>query len=245
MYLQLRSRRCGQSENGEVKLLLADDDPITLDALHACVEPEGFSTLLARDGRKALELWERHRPDLLCLDIMMPHIDGYEVLRRIRATDTRVPVLFLSAKSEEIDVVVGLQLGADDFIRKPFGKHEFLARLRAVLRRAQGRSQPARSFALHDLTIYPLELRAERAGASIDLSPREASILALLHERAGEVVDRDALLNRCWGAEYFPESRTLDQHIAKLRKRIEPDPANPTLIETVRGIGYRYRPPAR
>ena len=118
-------------------------------------------------------------------------------------------------------MVVGLQLGADDFIRKPFGKHELLARLRAVLRRAQARSQPARRFAMRDLTVYPLELRAERDGTSSDLSPRDAAILALLHERSGEVVDRDTLLNRCWGLDYFPESRTLDMHIAKLRKRIE------------------------
>src|SRR5215207_9802571 len=127
-------------------VLLADDDPITLDALHACVEPEGFAALLARDGRQALDLWEKHKPDLLCLDIMMPQMDGYEVCRRVRATDANVPILFLSAKNEEIDVVVGLQLGADDFIRKPFGKHELLARIRAAVRRMQSRSQPARSF---------------------------------------------------------------------------------------------------
>ena len=138
-----------------VKILLADDDPITLDALHACVAPDGFSALLARDGREALDLWERHRPDLLCLDIMMPHVDGYEVCRRVRASDAQVPVLFLSAKSEEIDVVVGLQLGADDFIRKPFGKHELMARIRTMLRRAQSRAVPARSFVIHDLVVYP------------------------------------------------------------------------------------------
>lgn len=225
-----------------MKLLLADDDPITLDSLGACLKPEGFSTLLARDGRQALALWEKHRPDLLCLDIMMPDIDGYEVCRRVRATDAQVPVLFLSAKSEEIDVVVGLHLGADDFIRKPFGKHELLARLRAALRRAYASAQPARRFTMHDLSVYPLELRAERAGTSFDLSPREAAILALLHERAGEVVSRDALLDRCWGMDYFPESRTLDMHIAKLRRHLEPDPTTPTLIETVRGVGYRHRP---
>jgi DNA-binding response OmpR family regulator len=225
-----------------MKILLADDDPITLEALHACVESEGFTPLLARDGRQALELWEKHRPDVLCLDIMMPYIDGYEVCRRVRAADAQASVLFLSAKNEEIDVVVGLELGADDFIRKPFGKHELLARIRNVLRRAQTRAAPARSFALHDLFVYPRELRAERGSASIDLSPRETAILELLHERAGEVVDRDTILNRCWGLDYFPESRTLDQHIAKLRKRIEPDSAAPTIIETVRGVGYRHRP---
>jgi DNA-binding response OmpR family regulator len=224
-----------------MKILLADDDPITLDSLRACLEPEGFTALTARHGGEALALWEKHRPDLLCLDIMMPQVDGYEVCRRVRAADAQVPVLFLSAKSEEIDVVVGLQLGADDFIRKPFGKHELLARIRAALRRVQARTNGTRSFAMHDLVVYPRELRAERAGATIDLSPRESAILELLHEKTGQVVDRDTLLNRCWGMDYFPESRTLDQHIAKLRKRIEPDPANPTIIETVRGVGYRYR----
>ena len=224
-----------------MKILLADDDPITLDSLRACLEPEGFTALAARHGGEALDLWEKHRPDLLCLDIMMPQVDGYEVCRRVRAADAQVPVLFLSAKSEEIDVVVGLQLGADDFIRKPFGKHELLARIRAALRRVHARASGARSFSMQGLVVYPRELRAERAGEAIDLSPREAAILELLHEKAGQVVDRDTLLNRCWGMDYFPESRTLDQHIAKLRKRIEPDPANPTIIETVRGVGYRYR----
>ena len=224
-----------------MKILLADDDPLTLEGLHDSVLPEGFTPLLARDGREALRVWEEHRPDVLCLDIMMPLVDGYEVCRRVRAADPLVPVLFLSAKSEEIDVVVGLRLGADDFIRKPFGKHELLARIRTVLRRSQARSQAPRSFCMDDLTVYPLELRAERAGQEIELSPRECSILAVLHERAGQVVDRDTLLNRCWGLDYFPESRTLDMQIAKLRKRVEADPANPTLIETVRGAGYRFR----
>jgi DNA-binding response OmpR family regulator len=222
-------------------LLFADDDPITLDSLRAAVEPEGFTTLLASNGAEALEQWEAHHPDLLCLDIVMPKLDGYEVCRRIRATDLRVPLLFLSAKSEEIDVVVGLQLGADDFVRKPFGKHELLARIRASLRRSQSASKPSRSFTMADLTVYPQELRAERSGASIDLSPREVAILSLLHERAGEVLDRDTFFNRCWHIDYFPDSRTLDQHIAKLRKRIEREPAEPVIIETVRGVGYRYR----
>ena len=222
-------------------ILLADDDPITLESLKACVEPEGFRALAARHGGEALALWEKHRPDLLCLDIMMPQVDGYEVCRRIRAADAQVPVIFLSAKSEEIDVVVGLQLGADDFIRKPFGKHELLARIRAALRRVHARTNDIRNFAMRDLLVFPRELRAERSGEAIDLSPREAAILELLHERRGQVVDRDTLLNECWGIDYFPESRTLDQHIAKLRKRIETDPANPQIIETIRGVGYRYR----
>jgi DNA-binding response OmpR family regulator len=172
---------------------------------------------------------------------MMPGIDGYEVCRRVRASDQGVPVIFLSAKSEEIDVVVGLKLGADDFVRKPFGKHELIARIGAALRRAQSRAPERRSFLMHDLVVYPRELVAERDGERIELSPREIAILQLLNDRTGEVVNRDALLDQCWGINYLPESRTLDQHIAKLRKRIERDPENPEIIETVRGAGYRHR----
>ena len=225
-----------------MKLLFADDDPITLDSLRASVEAEGFTALLARDGVEALALWKAHRPALLCLDIMMPRLDGFEVCRQVRAGDSLVPILFLSAKNEEVDVVVGLQLGADDFVRKPVGKHELLARIRAGLRRSQSRSQPARSFVIADLTVFPQELRAERGGTSIDLSPRDVAILSLLHERAGEALHRDTFFDRCWGMDYLPDSRTLDQHIAKLRKKIELDPAQPEIIETVRGVGYRHRP---
>jgi two-component system alkaline phosphatase synthesis response regulator PhoP len=224
-----------------MKILVADDDPITLESLDACLKLEGFDVVLAQDGEQALQMWKRHRPDLLCLDIMMPHTSGYEVCKEVRLTDPHVPILFLSAKSEEIDIVVGFQLGADDFIRKPFGKHEFLARLRVALRRSKPVTIARRSFMMHDLVVYPLELRAERQGVEIELSPREIAILELLHKHSGQVVDRNLLLDHCWGMDYFPESRTLDQHISKLRKRIELDPLNPRIIETIRTAGYRYR----
>ena len=224
-----------------MKILIADDDPITLDAITECLRNEGYEPLAAADGTTALELWQIHKPDLLCLDIMMPGLDGYEVCRQVRRSHALVPVIFLSAKSEEIDVVVGLKLGADDFIRKPFGKHELLARISAVLRRTQSTKTERRSFRMHDLQVYSRELRAMRDGREIELTPREVAILELLHDRAGEVVKRDTLLDQCWGIDYLPESRTLDQHIAKLRKRIERDPEKPQIIETVRGAGYRYR----
>ena len=225
-----------------MKILIAEDDPVTLDSLRASVDSEGFSIFTASNGEEALRLWEEHRPDLLCLDIMMPKVNGYEVGRRVRADDPQVPILFLSAKSEEIDVVIGLELGADDFIRKPFGKHEFVARLRAALRRMSAKQPNRASFEMGAMTVYPAELRAERDGKWMDLSPREVAILGLLHERSGEAVSRDLLLDRCWGVSYFPDSRTLDQHVSKLRKRIEVDPANPEIIRTVRGVGYRFDP---
>lgn len=221
-----------------MKILIAEDDPLTLEALSACVESEGFSTLRAPDGRTAIDLWRSQKPDLLCLDIMMPGIDGYEVCRRVRAGDRAVPILFLSAKNQEADVVVGLDLGADDFIRKPFTRSEVMARIRAALRRSAPRVTDDH-FQFADLTVMPRALLAERGGTTIELTPREVSILRLLHDHRGEPVSRDAFLDTCWGIDYFPDSRTLDQHIFLLRKKIEPDPASPRIIQSVRAVGYR------
>lgn len=224
-------------------VLIAEDDAIMRDTLCACVLAEGYHPVPARHGREALDLWRRHQPHLLCLDIMMPEVDGYEVCRQIRKQDPDVPILFLSAKKEEIDVIVGLELGADDFIRKPFTRGEVMARIRAALRRsATAQKKSPTSFQMHDLEVWPDELRACRDGQSIDLTPREAAILGLLHQEKGRPVHRDTFLDRCWGQDYFPDSRTLDQHIVTLRKKVEADPANPQIIETVRGIGYRFRP---
>jgi DNA-binding response OmpR family regulator len=224
-----------------MKILVAEDDPITRESLSEVLKYEGFETVLAQDGVEAIAQWQVHRPRLLCLDIMMPGMDGYEVCRRVRATDAVTPILFLSAKNQEVDVVVGLQLGADDFIRKPFTRAEVVARIRAALRRSgQGAAQPS-VLRLQDLTVWPEELRAERSGRPIELSPREVAMLALLHAEAGRPVSRDLFLDRCWGMDYFPNSRTLDQHIATLRKKIEL-PGESELIGTVRGIGYRFMP---
>jgi DNA-binding response OmpR family regulator len=223
-------------------ILIADDDPLTLEALAACIADEGFHTLSAADGKQAIELWREHRPQLLCLDIMMPEIDGFEVCRRIRATDSAVPILFLSAKNEEIDVVVGLGLGADDFIRKPFTRAEVIARIRAALRRAHPADEKGRRFTMDDLAVHPDALLARREGKMIELTRREVLMLELLHQHAGLPVARDRFLDACWGLDYFPDSRTLDQHVLMLRKKIEQDPANPRIIATVRGVGYRFDP---
>lgn len=220
-----------------MKILIAEDDPITLDALATCIESEGFTTLRAADGRQAIELWRAEKPDLICLDIMMPGTDGYEVCRRIRKSDGQIPILFLSAKNQDRDVVVGLDLGADDFIRKPFTRAEVMARIRAALRRSATRGDPD-EFQLGEVTVHPGSLRAERSGESVDLTPREIQMLRLLHDHRGRSVSRDAFLDTCWGMDYFPDSRTLDQHILMLRKKIETDPGNPMIIQTVRSVGY-------
>lgn len=229
-----------------MKVLIAEDDPHICRGLQDLLENEGYATLAAADGEQALSAFQRERPDLVLLDIMMPRRDGYEVCRDIRRIDAQVPVIFISAKSEEIDTVIGLELGADDFIVKPFGSKEVVARIRALTRRCLGRRAQAAtvpaSFRLGDLEIFPAELRAKRSHSDwrIELSLRDVSILALLYERRGQVVDRDTLYDRCWGRAYLPNSRTLDQHISKLRKAIERDPRQPEIIQTVHGIGYRY-----
>lgn len=220
-------------------ILLAEDDLVTREAVTELLENDGHQVIAAKDGCEAIDLWKRHRPGLVLLDIMMPGASGYEVCRTIRRDDRRTPVLFLSAKSEEIDVVLGLELGADDFLRKPFGKHELLARVRAVLRRHDS-PRAGDVIAFGPWKVCPKRLTAISAQREIELTVRETKVICLLAKRCGEVVTRDELLNECWGLEYFPESRTLDQHILNLRKKIEEDPSRPTLLETVRGAGYRF-----
>jgi len=222
-----------------MNILLAEDDPVTRDAVTELLEADGHQVTATKNGPEAIAVWKARRHDLVLLDIMMPGASGYEVCRAIRTNDRRTPIIFLSAKSEEVDVVLGLELGADDFLRKPFGKHELLARVRAVLRRQE---TPAACDAIEfgPWQVHPKRLVAENAGVRIELTLRELKVIQLLGRRRGEVVTRDELLNACWGLEYYPESRTLDQHILNLRKKIEKDPSRPVLIETVRGAGYRF-----
>jgi two-component system, OmpR family, alkaline phosphatase synthesis response regulator PhoP len=226
-----------------MKVLIAEDDPHTRAGLAEILEGEGYQVVVAENGNEALRLFAKSSPDLVCLDIMMPGMSGYDVCREIRRSDPSVPVIFISAKSEEIDTVIGLELGADDFIVKPFGVREVVARIRAVTRRrfasAPASVLPA-SFRFGDLVVSPSELRARRGETVIELSLRDVKILGLLQENKGVVITRDTFFNKCWGLDHLPNSRTLDQHIAQLRKRIEIDPKNPGLIQTVHGVGYRY-----
>lgn len=224
-------------------ILIAEDDPLTRRGLVEVFTNEGWKTITAADGDEALNAFRQAQPDAVCLDIMMPKRNGYDVCREIRKIDPLVPLLFLSAKSEEIDTVLGLELGADDFIVKPFGIQALLARVRAVTRRCYQRNNQtdkAAEFLMDDLKIIPIELRAWRGETSIDLSLRDLKILTMLHRERGKAVTRDQLFDECWGLDYFPSSRSLDQHISQLRKRIELDPAKPIIIRTVHGVGYRF-----
>ena len=227
-----------------MKVLVAEDDGHTRDGLVEILQAEGFQTVTASDGQQAIEQFQADRPDFICLDIMMPGLSGFDVCRQIRTLDSGVPIIFISAKSEEIDKVVGLELGADDFIVKPFGVKEVVARIRAVARRClaqQARADdPARVLVMDDLEVFPAELRARRGEQVIELSLREVRLLQVFHDNAGKVLDRDFLFDRVWGMNYLPNSRTLDQHVSKLRKRIERDPKQPRIIQTIHGAGYRY-----
>jgi DNA-binding response OmpR family regulator len=230
-----------------MRVLVAEDDPRTRAGLVEVLSQEGYQVLQAENGRVALRRFEQEQPHLVVLDIMMPEVNGYDVCRTIRKLDARIPVIFLSARSEEIDKVLGLELGADDFIVKPFGVKELVARIRAVTRRCLQQSTETRGrlpFRLGDLEVLPAELRARRGDQVIELSLRDVQILELFHLNPGTALSRRLIFDRCWGQNYIPGSRTLDQHISQLRKRIELDPADPRIIQTVRGVGYRYDAPA-
>ncbi len=224
------------------KILIAEDDDHTRDALREVLTMEGYEVIPASDGLQAVDFFRAENPDFVCLDVMMPGLNGYEVCKQIRKQDEKVPILFLTAKAEEIDTVLGLELGADDYMTKPFGVKEIVARIRAILRRtaARGGGRTDDDFTMDDLRIVPTELRAYRDKIEIQLSPRDVKVLRLLFDRRGKVIDRNTLADEVWGVDYFPESRALDQHISQLRKRIEKDPAQPRLIRTVHGAGYRF-----
>jgi DNA-binding response OmpR family regulator len=222
-------------------LLVAEDDPLTRRALADILSAEGWTVVTAADGSKAWSLFEAGGIDLVCLDIMMPGRSGYDLCRKIREKNHTVPLLFISAKAEEIDKVLGLELGADDFIVKPFGAREVVARIRAVLRRFErgASAEPqGTTWALGPWTVDAQTMRAVAGGRSVDLTSREVALLDLLARHRGQVLSRVRILQLLWGWEEAPRTRTLDQHIAVLRKKLGDQ--DQTLIRTVQGVGYRY-----
>jgi len=224
-------------------VLVAEDDRDLQLGLVDLLEGEGYLVTAADDGRQALECYRRGRFDLLLLDVMMPEMSGYDLCREIRRDDADTPIIMLTAKGEEIDKVVGLQLGADDYVTKPFGLHELRARIAAVLRRSRGPQAKAAelpaTYRLGDAEIDRRSYELRRGTCVYPLSARELKLLDTFFNRRGEVLTRDDLLNAAWGIDYSGTTRTLDQHIAQLRKKLEADPAQPQVILTVHGIGYR------
>lgn len=230
----------------KAKILIAEDDANIRHGLVATLESEGYAVTAASDGAQALKLFPQEKFDLVVLDVMMPKASGYDVCRELRGRGERVPVLFLTAKGEEIDKVVGLKLGADDYVTKPFGVHELLARVEALLRRGRTARGPGAEAALPPVfrlgaaEIDRRKFTAKIAGRTSPLTARELKLAEVFAARPGEVLTRDALLNAVWGVDYFGTTRTLDQHVAQLRKKVEAVPEAPAAIATVHGVGYRY-----
>jgi DNA-binding response OmpR family regulator len=226
----------------KLRILVVEDDPAILTGLVDLLEGEGYSVEQATDGAAALARHAEAAPDLVLLDVMLPGASGYDVCREIRRADAVTPVIMLTAKGEEVDKVVGLELGADDYVVKPFGASELLARIRAVLRRGRPRQSPREEKPLRfgDVTVDPRTMRGDKGGRAFDVSQRELALLRLFTGRPGEALDRSFLLDEVWGVRYEGTTRTLDQHIACLRKKVEDDPGQPRFITTVHGTGYRF-----
>ncbi len=222
-------------------ILLVDDEQLITDSLSYSLKREGFEVDVAADGLSALKAVEELKPDLVVLDLMLPDISGFEVCRRLR-TFTSIPVIMLTARGEEIDRVLGLEVGADDYLAKPFSFRELLARIQAMLRRVQLDRQTPQPQILSagQLGLDPVARRAFKGEQEIQLSAREFDLLAVLMKNAGRAMSREELIKLVWGDDWVGDPRTLDVHVRWLRLKVEEDPASPQYIQTVRGYGYRF-----
>jgi len=224
------------------KILVVDDEKPIAEILRYNLEQEGFTVLLAYDGEEALRLASTERPDLLLLDIMLPRKDGFDVCRQIRLTEN-VPIIMLTAKDTELDKVLGLELGADDYVTKPFSAREVVARVKAQLRRSQNtRGQEAgERLVYHDLVVDNGCMEVTKGGQAVDLTYREFLLLVYLLRHPGYVISREKLLTEVWGYDFYGDERTVDVAIRRLREKIEQDPSQPYYIQTKRGAGYFFR----
>jgi DNA-binding response OmpR family regulator len=225
-------------------ILVVEDDTAILSGIIDLLEGEGFKVLSARDGENAMRLYTSEKPDLILLDIMIPEKSGYDVCREIRRSDAATPIVMLTAKGEEIDKVVGLEIGADDYVVKPFSVKELLARIRAALRRAGARPKAKkwddRPMAFGNVKIDPKTLKGRKGRKEFALTLKEVQLMQFLMAHEGEALDRGDILEAVWGQKYEGTTRTLDQHVANLRRKIEEDPSAPRHILTVHGLGYRF-----
>lgn len=228
-------------QSSQIKILVVEDEPSVAVALRDSLESEGYEVQLATDGREGLCLAtvETGAPDLIVLDLMLPQMSGLEVCQRLRDMDCETPIIMLTARGTSSDAAFGLKLGADDYMPKPFDVGELLARVAAVLRRTQKQKTEERIVRIGAATLDLRRLRAERNGESLEISPREFEILELLIAHRSETVTREQLLHHIWGEHASLYTRTIDAHIARLRHKLETDPANPQFIITVHRIGYR------
>ncbi len=240
------------------KILVVDDEEVLVETLAYNLEQAGYLVVTAADGMTALDAARRERPDLIILDLMLPEMDGLEVCRQLRRESgtATTPILMLTAKGEEIDKVVGLEVGADDYVTKPFGRRELLARVRALVRRSeyplpveeapvrepvQEVPRPTRELVAGPIRIDLAGRRVNCRGQDLELQPKQFDLLTYLVRNRGTVLTRDQLLHNVWGYDYAGDTRTVDVHVRWLREKLEEDPANPKLIQTVRGVGYAFR----
>jgi two-component system alkaline phosphatase synthesis response regulator PhoP len=226
------------------KILIVEDEPDMVLGLRDNFEFEGYEVVTASDGAAGLERARSEKPDLLILDIMMPKLSGLEVCKTLRGEGFEKPIIMLTARGQEIDKVVGLELGADDYVTKPFSIRELLARVRAILRRTEGAKRRLARYRFADVELDFEIYRATRAGQALEMSPREFELLRYLIERKGETVSRDQLLEDVWGYESYPSTRTVDTHIAKLRAKIGDSGSEPRYILTMHGAGYKFVDPS-
>jgi two-component system response regulator RegX3 len=230
----------------ETSVLLVEDEDSFVDALSVGLKKEGFRITVARDGAEALELFDHAQPDLVLLDVMLPKLSGIDVCREIRSR-SRVPIIMVTAKGAEVDTVVGLEVGADDYVTKPYRLRELVARMRAVLRRSPVELEDAIGSAdaieVGDVMVDPERHEVQIRGEQVSLPLKEFELLTLLLENAGRVLTRDTLIYRVWGPDYVGDTKTLDVHIKRLRSKVEEDPRSPSRIVTIRGLGYKYELP--
>ncbi|RQD73933.1 MAG: DNA-binding response regulator [Candidatus Syntrophonatronum acetioxidans] len=223
------------------KILLVDDEKTLVKALTFNLEKEGYQVIPAYDGEEALKKMEGENPDLLILDLMLPGLDGFEVCRRVRK-NYDIPIIMLTAKGDDIDKILGLELGADDYITKPFNPRELLARVKAILRRSNTQNSSIKNLIkIQDLQIDLYQHKVRVKDQEIDLTSKEFALLNLLASNPGRVYSREQLLEQIWGYNYYGDARTVDVHIRHLREKIETDPSNPRYILTVWGTGYKFR----
>lgn len=226
------------------KILVVDDEEHIIELIRFNLETNGYFVIAANDGNEALKKVKEEKPDLVILDLMLPSIDGIEIckiLRKNKETE-KLPIIMLTAKSEEIDMILGLEIGADDYITKPFSVRELLARIKAVLRRTQQRQERRENvIKIGDITIDVEKHEVTKKGKKIDLTLKEFELLRILSEKRGNVLTRNYLLDEIWGYDYFGDTRTVDVHIRHLRRKIEDDDKNLQYIQTIRGIGYKMK----
>jgi two-component system, OmpR family, response regulator RegX3 len=230
----------------DATVLVVEDEDSFVEALTVGLKREGFRVQVARDGAEALDIFDAVRPDLVLLDVMLPKVSGIDVCRELRRRSS-VPIIMVTAKGSEIDTVVGLEVGADDYVTKPYRLRELVARMRAVLRRRAGEAPPHElngdALEVGDVALDPERHEVVIRGDAVSLPLKEFELLEILLANAGRVLPRDTLIDRVWGTDYVGDTKTLDVHVKRLRAKVELDPSSPTRIVTIRGLGYKYEAP--